>query len=345
MALRNAQLAELLARSAESEQAHRRRALERAARAAFYWPDEASALAAEERPLTELRAVGPWVAQRIATWLADAPDAPEPPELRRGFLTLAEVRTTLAANPAWRSDVRGDLQMHTTYSDGAATLREMADAAASYGYEYVAVTDHSKGLPIARGMDETRLAMQRGEVARVNQELRDAGARLRILHSLEMNLSPDGEGDMDPATLAPLDMVLGAFHSKLRVAEDQTERYLKALRNPTFNVLAHPRGRRFNVRLGLRADWRRVAEAAAAADKALEIDAYPDRQDLDVETLRVVHQAGARVSIGTDAHDPGELAFLEFGLAAAIQAGIPRERILNFMTHGELLAWAGTRRR
>jgi DNA polymerase (family 10) len=343
MALTNAHLAEFLARSAADEQGHRRRALQRAARAAFYWPDEASALVARGRSLTELRAVGPWVAQRIAGWLADSPEPPEPPELRRGFLTLAEVRSTLATNQDWRASLRGDLQMHTTYSDGGATLREMADTAAGYGYEYVAVTDHSKGLPIARGMDETRLAAQRVEVAKVNGELRAAGS-LRVIHSLEMNLSPDGEVDMDAATLAPLDMVIAAFHSQLRVTEDQTERYLKALRNPTFNVLAHPRGRRFNVRLGLRADWRRVAEEAAAMDKALEIDAFPDRQDLDVETLEIVREAGTRISIGTDAHTPEELAFMEFGVAAAVRAGIPRERILNYMPADALLRWAAARR-
>jgi len=340
--LTNAQLAELLARMAEDEPtAHRQKALQRAARSAYQWPEEASSLLDEGRSLTELRAVGPWLARVIETLSNDpAVEPPPPPELRRDFLTLAEVRRTLAANPDRLPALRGDLQSHTTYSDGKASLREMAGAAAALGYEYQAVTDHSKGLPIARGMHEARLGEQGQDIAAANAELAASGSSLRIVHGIEMNLSPDGEGDMEPEALARLDLVLGAFHSQLRVTEDQTERYLKALRNPTVNVLAHPRGRRFNVRLGLGADWARVFEEAARLDRAVEIDAHLDRQDLNVELLRLAREAGTRISIGTDAHSVRELGFMEFGVAAAIRAGIAPERILNCMAADELLAWA-----
>ena len=145
---------------------------------------------------------------------------------------------------------------------------------------------------------------------------------------------------MDPEVLRKLDLVLGAFHSKLRITEDQTDRYVAAVRNPDINVLAHPRGRRWNHRLGLTADWPRVFAAARDAGTALEIDAYPDRQDLDVDLLRIARDEGCWISIGTDAHHPSELRFLEFGLAAAIRAEIPRERILNFLPWDEVLAWA-----
>jgi DNA polymerase (family 10) len=340
-AITNRDLAELLARAAEDEVGHRQQALLTASRrAAFSWPEEAAAVAAEGRSLTELQSVGPWVARIVGGWLEDPPEPPEPPELRRGFLTLAEVRSTLAANPEWRADLLGDLQMHTTYSDGRATLREMVEAADGYGYAYVAITDHSQGLKIARGMDEAKLAVEAEDVRRVNEELAASGRRLHVLHSIEMNLSPEGEGDMDPDALARLDVVLAAFHSKLRVAEDQTERYLAGLRNPTVNTLAHPRGRRFGVRLGLHADWPKVFEVAAELDKAVEIDAHLDRQDLNVELLQLAREAGVRISIGTDAHRTSELASMEFGLAAAILAGIPRERILNFQPREEVLAWA-----
>ena len=145
---------------------------------------------------------------------------------------------------------------------------------------------------------------------------------------------------MEPEALAPLDLVLGAFHSRLRVIEDQTERYVRALANPTVCVLAHPRGRRYGVRLGLSADWATVCEAAAAFDKALEIDAFPDRQDLSVEILELARDAGCRISIGTDAHSVGELQHMDFGLAAAIRAGIPRQRILNFQPVEQVVRWA-----
>jgi DNA polymerase (family 10) len=290
--------------------------------------------------VTELTSVGPWLAERIVSWLEDPPDVPDPSPLRRGFLTLAEVRTTLAENPDWGPALRADLQMHTTYSDGNAPLPEMVSEARTYGYEHVAITDHSKGLPIARGMDEERLAAQGYEIERLNEELEKSGEDFRILRAIEMNISPEGEGDMDIDALRALDLVLGAFHSKLRVTEDQTGRYVAALRNPTLDVLAHPRGRRFGVRLGLQADWQRVFEAAVEQDKALEIDGFPDRQDLNVELLEVAREVGVRISIGTDAHRTAELRFMEYGLAAVIRAGIPRERILNYMPRDELLAWA-----
>ena len=339
--LTNADLAEMLARAAEDEVGHRQQALLTASRrAAFTWPEEAAALVAEGRSLTELRSVGPWVARIIHGWLEDPPEPPEPPELRRGFLTLAEVRSTMAAHPDWARELRGDLQMHTTYSDGKATLDEMVVATAALGYGYVAITDHSKGLKIAHGMDEAMLAVEADDVRRVNQELRRSGEGLRVLHSIEMNLSPEGEGDMEIESLSKLDLVLAAFHSKLRVTEDQTERYLAGLRNPTINTLAHPRGRRYGVRLGLQADWRRVFEAALELDKALEIDAHPDRQDLNVELLELAREVGVRISIGTDAHRTTELANMEYGLAAAIRAGIPRDRILNFQPVEEVLEWS-----
>jgi DNA polymerase (family 10) len=337
----NAQIGEVLTRAAETTDGHRRRALQRAARAAFLWPEEAAAVISQGRSLTDLPQVGPWIATMIESLQADPPELVEPPEIRRGFLTLADARATLAANPDALTSLRSDLQMHTTYSDGRATLREMLRAAAERGYGHVAITDHSKGLPIANGMDETRLAEQARDIAAVNEELASAGQRFRVLHAIEMNLTPAGEGDMDPIALASLDLVLGAFHSKLRVTDDQTERYLAALSNPDIQVLAHPRGRRYNVRLGLRADWPRVMRAAAASGKALEIDAHLDRQDLDVELLGEAKEAGAFVSIGTDAHSVGELGSIELGLAAALRAGIPRSRILNFMAREELVAWVG----
>ncbi|MDQ3991108.1 MAG: PHP domain-containing protein [Actinomycetota bacterium] len=334
MTLTNRELGELLAREAEREEGHRHRALRRASRASMFWVEEVAAMVEAGRSPTELPSVGPWVARLLHEWLDSSP-AVEIDPLRHDFLTMTEVTATLDEHPEWRAELRGDLQVHSTWSDGKAPLADMVAEAATYGYEYVAATDHSKGLRIANGMDESELAGQAGEVAALN-----AGPGIRVLHGLEMNLSPEGEGDMDPGALARLDLVLGAFHSKLRVTEDQTERYLAALRNPTVHVLAHPRGRKYGLRMGLRADWVRVMEEAAARGTALEIDAYPDRQDLNVELLEVARQTEVTISLGTDAHAPWELGVMPFGLAAAIRAGIPRDRILNFMPYDDLLAWA-----
>ena len=160
-----------------------------------------------------------------------------------------------------------------------------------------------------------------------------------------MNLNPRGEGDMEPAALRSLDIVLGSFHSALRRKEDQTERYLAALRNPHIQILGHPRGRIYNYRLGLRADWEKVFYEAARLDKAVEIDAYPDRQDLNVSLLKIAKCCGPRISMGTDAHHPWQFEFIDLALAAALAAKIPPERIVNFMPLKELRAWVEKVRR
>src|SRR5207245_6081445 len=176
---------------------------------AFFWPEEAAEILASGRSLTELRSVGPWIGRIVEGLLADDTIEPPPsPELRRDFLTLAEVRRTLAGRDDWQAELKGDLQSHTTYSDGKAMLREMAEEAEVRGYRYLAVTDHSKGLPIANGMNEEQLAEQGQDVAMANDELTARGSSLRILHAIEMNLSPEGEGDMDPAALTRLNIIL-----------------------------------------------------------------------------------------------------------------------------------------
>jgi DNA polymerase (family 10) len=343
--LSNGDLSELLSRAAEKEEGHRVRALRRASSAAMFWPEEASDVAESGRPLTELGSVGPWVERLLLGWLEAPPDDLRRPELRSGFLTLSEARRTIDESPDWSRGLRSDLQMHTTYSDGKATILEMLDAARSLGHRHVAFTDHSKGLPIANGMDESRLRAQGEELREANVALAsDGGPTVVGLHGIEMNLSPEGEGDMDPAALAELDIVLGAFHSKLRLKEDQTQRYLAAMANPDVQVLAHPRGRMFGRRQGLSADWPRVFSAAAERGKALEADAHPERQDLDVERLKIARDAGAWISIDTDAHATRELAFQEFGIAAAIRAGVPRARVLNFLSADELHEWVAESR-
>jgi histidinol phosphatase-like PHP family hydrolase len=150
---------------------------------------------------------------------------------------------------------------------------------------------------------------------------------------------------MDPRALAKLDIVLGSFHSALRVKHDQTERYLAALRNPDIQILGHPRGRIYNYRLGLKADWPRVFAEASKLDKAVEIDCYPDRQDLNLSLLKLARIEGVRVSLGTDAHHPWQLEFVDLGLAAAVKAKIPAHRVVNFLPINELRVWVANVRK
>jgi histidinol phosphatase-like PHP family hydrolase len=337
--LTNSQIAELLALEAVRAKMPAQKALRRASRRVLFWEEEAAAIHGSGRALTELTAVGPYIARLISGWLSDPPLVPQIPEIRSGFFTLTQVRAALAAKPSWLRSIKGDLQMHTTWSDGEGTVAEMAAAAAERGYEYIAITDHSKGLKIAGGIDEKQLLRQAEEIDEVNEEISGRGHRLVVLRSIELNLNPRGEGDMDSSCLSDLDLVLGCFHSSLRTKEDQTARYLAALRNPAIQILGHPRGRVYNYRVGLTADWKRVFDEAAKLDKAVEIDGYPDRQDLNVELLRMAKKAGCRISLGTDSHGPGQLWFMEYSAAAALKAGIERNRILNFMSVDELRAW------
>jgi histidinol phosphatase-like PHP family hydrolase len=339
--VRNGEISELLCTRAEQSSFtdQQRRALRRAGRAALRWPEEAETLVAAGRPLTELRSIGPWLARIVGAWIEDPPPLGEPPVSRRGFLTRPEVAEILDRTRA-AAEIRGDLQTHTLGSDGNASVRAMADAAIARGLSYLAITDHSKGLRIANGMDEAALERQAEEIRSQEAQLADTHPGFRILRGVEMNLSPAGEGDLAPTFLAGFDLVLGAFHSRLRVREDQTHRYLAALDHPAMHVLAHPRGRIFDFRVGLRADWPRVFERALRNDRAIEIDAYPDRQDLDLELLRIARDVGVRISIGSDAHATDQLAALDYGVASARAAGISDDRILNCMTGDALTAWA-----
>ena len=340
MPLTNTELAELLARQSEIESGVLVRAFRRAARNALFWREGAATLAAQNRSLTELSTIGPFVEKRVRQWIENPKLAlGTNPPIRRDFFALADARSFLERKPEWEKSLRGDLQMHTCWSDGSGTVAAMAAAARERGYEYIAITDHSKGLKIAGGIDERALRTQGREIAETNRAILLGGGKLTVLRSIEMNLNPLGEGDMDPKSLSGLDLVLGSFHSSLRRTDDQTERYLAALRNPHIQILAHPRGRIYNFRLGLKADWPRVFAEAARLDKAVEIDCYPDRQDLNLTLLELARIAGTRVSLGTDAHHPWQLEFIQLGLAAALRAKIPAERIVNFMSVQQIKRW------
>ncbi len=219
----NAEIAELLSREASEASYVLQRAYRRAARSAFLWEVEARDLVAQKRSLTELAHIGPFLQKQIRQWIRQKQHPPRPPLLRKEFFTLAESRLRLSKAASWGARLRGDLQMHTHWSDGSGDIRAMADAAVERGYEFIAITDHSKGLSIANGINEARLKKQSDEINAVNRELRASAKKLVILHSIEMNLNPLGQGDMEPAALRSLDIVLGSFHSALRRKDDQTE--------------------------------------------------------------------------------------------------------------------------
>lgn len=197
------------------------KALRRASRKAFMWPEEAASIIQQGRSLTELPAVGPTVDRIIRSWLENTSDVPTPPTIRQHFLTATESRATLDANPDWLRVLKGDLQMHTVWSDGSGSIEDMALAAVERGYEFIAITDHSKGLKIAGGIDEAQLEQQGAEICNVNAKLKSEGYRLQVLRSIELNIDPRGKGDMDSQALSTLDLVLGCFQ---RYARKRTKR-------------------------------------------------------------------------------------------------------------------------
>src|SRR5579884_3009618 len=335
--LRNREIAELLARAAETAErgSDKAKALRRASRRALLWPVEIGQLRKQQRSLTELSGVGPWLDQDV--------EVPEPPPLRRGFQTITEARVRVQS--VGSLPIHGDLQMHTVHSDGLVSTVEMAEAAVQIGHSYIAVTDHGVGLRVAGGMSAESFVAQWEEIDRIHEGGLLSDPAFRILKSAEANLDTHGAPDMEPAILASCDIVLGAFHSQLRRTEEQTSRYMAAIRGGSIDVLAHPRGRIYNFRLGLVARWEEVAREAARRQVALETDAYIDRQDLDMALLRVAAEQGAFVSIGSDAHHHIDLPSIDVGIAAVMGAGVPPERVLNCMTADRLMDWVREGRR
>jgi putative hydrolase len=265
--------------------------------------------------------------------------------LRDSFLSRAEVLAALK-NPRLGGprleDYRGDLQMHSTYSDGRQTLDAIIETGIARGYEYAAVTDHSYGLPIARGVSMARLDQQHREIDRLNETF---AGRFRLIKGIEANILADGTVDMTPDERRSLELVVAAPHSALRSATDQTQRLLTAVRTPGLHILGHPRGRKYGVRPGVTADWDRVFAAAARALVAVEFDGDPRRQDIDHVLARRALDAGCIFALDSDAHAPDEWEFAETAIAHARRAGIPRERVINCWPLEMLLAWAADRQR
>ena len=259
-------------------------------------------------------------------------------QLRQHFLSRAEVRRVLSdpalAGPA-PEQYRGDLQMHSEWSDGYPTLHEIADACLQRGYHYAAVTDHSYGLKIAGGMSMAD-AGQRAAVYAVNARL---GNQFRLLQGIEANIDAAGRLDLDEDEAATFDVVLAAPHSQLRKNEDQTPRMLAALAHPAVRILAHPRGRITGSRAGVIADWDAVFESAAQRGVAIEIDGDPARQDLDHTLASRALAAGCVFALDSDAHTTTQLSYAETAIAHARLAGIPADSIVNCWPLDRLLAW------
>src|SRR4051794_3080986 len=251
-----------------------------------------------------------------------------PPELRENSGELEAAQSGTLPQLIEQANIRGDLHMHTTATDGKATLREMAEAAAALGYEYIAITDHSKALAMANGLDETRAVGFAQEV----RELNRAGLPLRVLAGLECDILRDGSMDIAESALAELDLVIGSVHSHLNLEPaEMTDRLARALESPSLRILGHPTGRRLLERDSYGFDFEGIAAQAAERNIALEINASPERLDLPGHLVRTAKRVGCRFTISTDAHRPAHLYNMRFGVLTARRGWLEAKDVLNTM--------------
>ena len=263
-----------------------------------------------------------------------------PPEMREGRGEIEAALKGELPRVLEEADLRGDLQSHTTASDGRATLEEMAAAARKKGLDYLLVTDHSQGLGIAGGLSPEDLVRQCSEIRSLDRAF---DGDFRLLCGTEVEVRSDGSLDFPDELLAKMDIVVAAVHSALSGDREKiTGRFLSAVRHPLVHVLAHPTGRLLTGkgRSGADADWDRVFSEAAAAGTALEINASPMRLDLPDALARRALELGCLFAVSTDAHAPEQFGYARFGVAVAKRAWIPPERVVNTWEPDRLLEWA-----
>lgn len=266
------------------------------------------------------------------------------PELREWYCTDARLDWA-PAEPVTVSDLRADLHMHTTWSDGSADIRTMAESARQRGYRYAAITDHGALMGITNGLNAKRLRAQRLEVMQVNTEYRTAGVDFHLMHGVEVDILVDGSLALPSSVLHELDIVVASPHVNLRQdPQVATDRLLRAIAHPAVDIIGHPRGRILGGRLGAPVDMTQVIAAAAHHGVALEVNSGPDRLDIDGDLVREVVAAGGLISINSDAHAPENHAWIEQGVATARRGGVVAERVINTWDQGRLLTYMNRNR-
>jgi len=251
-----------------------------------------------------------------------------PPELREDTGELEAAEKGELPDLVEVGDVRGDLHVHTNYSDGRGTIESMAEAAIALGYEYLVFCDHSQSLRVANGLSPARLE-EKLEAVRAADERYD---EIHLLCGSEVDILKDGTMDYEDALLAQLDFVVASVHTSFNVGEEaQTERIVRAMNNPYVRTIAHPTGRLLNKREPYAVDVSRLIRAAKVTNTALELNSYVDRLDLSVPYVREAVNAGVKITIDTDAHDETALSFAHFGVSQARRAWVEKESVVNCM--------------
>ncbi len=259
------------------------------------------------------------------------------PELRedRGEIEASQKRSLPIL--VKESEIRGDLHVHSKWSDGTSSIEEIAQAAQKRGYQYIAVCDHSKSLKITHGLDESRLIKQIEEIERINEKMKG----FRILKGIEVDILGDGRLDLSDQILKRLDWVIAAIHSGFKQdREKMTRRIIKALENPFVHALAHPSGRLLGAREAYEVDIEEIMKVAKRFGKALEINAYFERLDLDDLHCRKAKEMGIPLAIGTDAHHLDQMWMMSLGVAVARRGWLESRDLLNTLPLNELLKWS-----
>ena len=296
-------------------------------------PADEIAERAQRNTLTQLDGIGDSSAKVITQALLG----------QSSYLDTVESQTRVPMTSgalAYRQALRGDLHMHSKWSDGGATAEAMARAAQALGHEYIVLTDHSGRLTIAHGLNRERLLEQLREVAELNERL----APFRILSGIEVDILEDGSLDLDEELLGELDVVVASVHSKLRMERLQmTERMIRAVSSPHVDILGHCTGRLIGKRAESTFDADRVFSACAAHGTAVELNCRPERLDPPFELLDRAIELDCYFSIDSDAHATGQLEWQPLGCDRASERGVPIERIVNTWSVDELLTWTRTR--
>jgi len=260
------------------------------------------------------------------------------PELREDRGEVGAARMGTLPQLIGYDEVKGDLHVHSRWSDGGNTIREMAEAALTRGWEYLAICDHSAGLPVAHGIAPEKIREQAQEVEQVNRDL--AGEGITVLHGIEANIDREGRPDVPKKVLRDLDVVVASVHSGFRQTEEEmTKRLLAAIHHDHVNIIGHPTGRLIQRRPPYAFDMDRVFAAAAAAHVMMEINAFPTRLDLSDVHCRRASDAGVMMSIGTDAHDTGHLGYMDLGVAVARRGWLERGDVITTRSLPGLLSW------
>ncbi|GAB4444406.1 MAG: DNA polymerase/3'-5' exonuclease PolX [Anaerolineales bacterium] len=264
-----------------------------------------------------------------------------PPELREDRGEVQAAKANKLPKLIEVKDIKADLQVHSTWSDGKLSMLEMARAAAKRGIKVIAFTDHSVSLGVTGGLSIERHKQQAAEIRKIQKQL---GDEILILHASEVEIKADGSLDYPDEFLASLDLVLASMHTSLRQPREKvTERMLNAIRNPHVDIIGHPTGRLIPDREGADLDMDAILNAAAESGVALEINAHPSRLDLDDMYARRAKELGIPISINTDAHSEGDFDMLFYGVAIARRAWLTKNDVINAWSTEKLLKWLKSR--